>query len=162
MLLHPARLTLCPRSSNLNMSPRVIFMLFFLVPILLYLFEYDYCKKNITIYILMDSAYIYMTRYIVACYITMCEIYMDVVALNRWIRRQLGEKAWWLGGWKRLWSSNSFEDPMKSMKGEQIIRRRLIYIYIHIFFYLYIYILVEMNQGTILQRGSPHFETRHM
>ena len=55
---------------------------------------------------------------------------------------------------------------MKSMKGEQIIRRRLIYIYIyiHIFFYLsiYIYILVEMNQGTILQRGSPHFETRHM
>ena len=42
-------------------------MLFFLAPILLYLFEYDYCKKNITIYILMDSAYIYIYDEIYSC-----------------------------------------------------------------------------------------------
>ena len=91
-----------------------------------------------------------MTRYIVACYNTMREIYMDVVALNRWIRRQLGEKAWWLGGWKRLWSSNSFVDPMKSVKDQQIIRRRLIYIYI----ISYIYILEKWTRGQYY-KGVP-------
>ena len=108
MLLHPARLTPCPRSSNLNMSPRVIFMLFFVVPILSYLYEYDYCKKNINIYILMDSAYIYiyvyiyMTRYIVACYNTMHEFYIYIYI---WMSSLLtgeseGSLVKKLGGWE--------------------------------------------------------------
>lgn len=102
MLLHPARLTPCPRSSNLNMSPRVIFMLFFVVPILSYLYEYDYCKKNINIYILMDSAYIYIYDEIYSCVLQYdaWNIYIYIWMSSLLTGESEGSLVKKLGGWE--------------------------------------------------------------
>lgn len=112
----------------------------------------------------MDSAYIYIyiydERYSCVLHYDAWNIYGCRRSKNRWIRRQLGEKAWLLGGWKRLWSSNSFEDPMKSVKDEQIIRRRLIYIYI--LFLIFIYIS-RNEPGDNIPKGFPSFwDTPHV
>ena len=63
-----------------------------------------------------------------------------------------------LGGWEDGKGEQvikvRFEDPMKSMKDEQIIRRRLM---IYIFFLLYIYILyISRNEpGSNITKGFP-------